>query len=335
MLSLVLYQLPLAHDIALAGLTCRALCDAAKLAFKARPFSGEVVTLAGHTSHVWKVATAADDHIITGAFDSTVKVWRDGVCVRTIQAHTEAVRGVIVVLGGTRFVSGSIDHTVKLWTLEGGLERTFEMGGPVYCVAALPDGEHFVVGVGDGGLHLYHVDGRLVHRFKGQVNPLGGWDSPLSVMVTHDGQHIIGGTGDGLVNVWSVASKHLVSTCRGHTYMVWAVAEMPDGQRFLSGASDKTVCVWLLDGTHENTFRHLHTDTVCPRGAARQPARALRLDRQDHSALQRQRRRHPAHLQALVQPFVRRVLLALLPDGLRFVIGCERDAYIAYHGLAP
>ena len=46
-LSLVLYQLPLAHDIALTGLTCPALCDAAKLALKARPFSTEVVALAG------------------------------------------------------------------------------------------------------------------------------------------------------------------------------------------------------------------------------------------------------------------------------------------------
>ena len=46
-LGLVLYQLPLAHDIALSGLTCRGLCEAAKLALKARPFSGEVVTLAG------------------------------------------------------------------------------------------------------------------------------------------------------------------------------------------------------------------------------------------------------------------------------------------------
>ena len=45
-LGLVLYQLPLAHDIALSGLTCRALCEAAKLALKARPFSGEVVRLA-------------------------------------------------------------------------------------------------------------------------------------------------------------------------------------------------------------------------------------------------------------------------------------------------
>ena len=37
---------------------------------------------------------------------------------------------------------------------------------------------------------------------------------------------------------------------------------MPDGQRILSGANDKTVRVWLLDGTHQNTFSELHTDTV-------------------------------------------------------------------------
>ena len=43
-LGLVLYQLPLAHDIARTGLTCHALDDAAKLALKLRPFLGEVVT---------------------------------------------------------------------------------------------------------------------------------------------------------------------------------------------------------------------------------------------------------------------------------------------------
>ena len=41
-LGLVLYQLPLAHDIAAVAPTCHVLCDAVKLARKARPFSGEV-----------------------------------------------------------------------------------------------------------------------------------------------------------------------------------------------------------------------------------------------------------------------------------------------------
>ena len=44
-LGLVLYQLPLAHDIAAVAPTCHVLCDAVKLTMKLRPFSGKVVTL--------------------------------------------------------------------------------------------------------------------------------------------------------------------------------------------------------------------------------------------------------------------------------------------------
>ena len=58
------------------------------LAMKLRRFSGEVVTLAEHTDGVLCVAAAPDGRIITGSFDYTVKVWRDGACERTIQAHT-------------------------------------------------------------------------------------------------------------------------------------------------------------------------------------------------------------------------------------------------------
>ena len=79
----------------------------------------------------------------------------------------------------------------------------------MYCVAALPDGVHFVVGLGNHEVRLYHVDGTLVHAFKGHTN------SVRAVAVTPDGQHIISGSDDTLVKVWSVASKSLVSTCAG------------------------------------------------------------------------------------------------------------------------
>ena len=44
-LGLVLYQLPLAHDIAATALTCRTFHASAKLVQKLRPFTGKVVTL--------------------------------------------------------------------------------------------------------------------------------------------------------------------------------------------------------------------------------------------------------------------------------------------------
>ena len=76
-------------------------------------------------------------------------------------------------------------------------------------VAALPDGVHFVVGLGgdeydeDHGdrerdvydVRVYHVDGTLVHTFQRHVGEV------RAVAVTPDGQHIISGSYDTLVMV--------------------------------------------------------------------------------------------------------------------------------------
>ena len=124
----------------------------------------------------------------------------------------------------------------------------------MWCVAALPNGVHFVVGAAFD-VKLYHIDGTLVHTFKGHLLHV------YAVAVTGDGQHIISGSGDGRVKVWNVASKSLVGDCIGHNSAVHAVAVMPDGKRILSGSADKTVRRWLLDGTQTDTFR-LHTGSV-------------------------------------------------------------------------
>ena len=81
-------------------------------------------------------------------------------------------------------------------------------------IAAHPDGVHFVVGL-DNDWRLYHVDGTLVHVFKGHDHNVN------AVAVTPDGQHIISGGGDKRVRVWSVASKSLVSTCSGTATALW------------------------------------------------------------------------------------------------------------------
>ena len=138
---------------------------------KARPFSGEVVKLSTFGA-MYCLAATPDGRVITGS-SGEVKVWRDGACERTITAHTRAIWAVAVLPGSARFVSGSSDTTAKLWTLDGALERTFEVGSCVLCVAALPDGAHFVVGLSLNAhyeVRLYHVDGTLVHAFTAHTS---------------------------------------------------------------------------------------------------------------------------------------------------------------------
>ena len=167
--------------------TCRAFRDA-RIAEdeKAMPAAAP---LAGRARNCVAAAPDGRDHHRLGRLE--VKVWRDG----GVRAHHPGARrpvmAVAVLPGGARFASGSDDGTAKLWTLDGALERTFEVGA-LPCVTALPDGVHFVVGTRRSGkeVRLYHVDGTLVHTFKGHAHDV------YAVAVTPDGQHIISGSED-------------------------------------------------------------------------------------------------------------------------------------------
>ena len=161
-------------------------------------------------------AVLPDSRVITLSNDGTVKVWRDGACVRTLQAPY--LNSMAVLPGGARFVSGAwgAPHSAKLYTFDGELEHTFDMHSMVSSIAAMPDGAHFVVGlfVPACEVLLCNVDGTLVHTFPRHPDP---HHAVLALAVTPDGQHILSGTKGRLVNVWSVATKSLVSTCAGHT----------------------------------------------------------------------------------------------------------------------
>ena len=110
----ILARLTLAHHIGRAAPTCHVVSVAARNALKALQFSGEIVTLAGHPVWVMCVATAPDGRVVTGCIDGTIKVWRDGACERTIEAHAHYVTAVAVLPGGVRFVSGSADNTARV-----------------------------------------------------------------------------------------------------------------------------------------------------------------------------------------------------------------------------
>ena len=342
-LGLVLYQLPLAHDIARTGLACHVLCDAAKIALKLRPFSSEVVTLAGHTVDVRCVAVVPDGGIITGSWDRTIKVWRDGACVRSVRAgQAHAVDDVTVLPGGSRFISCSTDGKAKLWTSDGAFERTIiHADCPFRCVAALPDGVHFVLGLGmQKDAVLFHVDGTFVHRFAhDSIFHAGSVDA---VAVAHGGQRIISGSSGCQIRLWNVADKSYERTFTGHTGRILSLAVMPDGQRFLSGASDKTVRLWLLGGTLKKTFR-LHTGEVEALVAMPDNQHALSGSgtvSQHGVPGSGEIKLFNVNDGAVLRTFTHHTnvvcSLALLPDGRRFVSGSrDNTACIVYHGLAP
>ena len=272
-LGQVLYRLPIAHDIALVKSTCRQLHDAAKHAMALRPFSGKVVTLdtmpgePDERTSTRIAVTDVGDILVSCEFDmeGTITRWHGAEWESQTLGKVNNWPTSIAVLPDGRFITGSDDEGAMLWTSQSAFVRSFDTNGvEVKSLAVLPDGVHFAVGLAretddqpaDHYIRLFHIDGALIHIFKGHI------DDVTMLVTTRDGQHIISGADDYDVRVWSVASKSLVSTCEGHAGNVWALSVTPDDQRILSGAEDRSVCVWRLNGDFLKKFDHLH-----PRGA--------------------------------------------------------------------
>ncbi len=76
--------------------------DAARLALKARKYSAEVVTLAGSACVVRGGGARRPHHhrLERRHHQYNIKVWRDGACERTIEAHTDDGIGGLGGLGG-------------------------------------------------------------------------------------------------------------------------------------------------------------------------------------------------------------------------------------------
>jgi WD40 repeat protein len=82
-----------------------------------------------------------------------------GPLIRTLQGHTSGVRAVAVTPDGRRAVSGSDDHTLKVWDLERGEELATLQGHTswVSAVAVTPDGRRAVSASGDDTLKVWDI----------------------------------------------------------------------------------------------------------------------------------------------------------------------------------
>jgi hypothetical protein len=127
--------------------------------------------------------------------------------LRSLEGHTGGVWAVAVSPDGRFIVSGSSDHTVKVWELESGrLLRSLEgHTGGVRAVAVSPDGRFIVSGSEDRTVKVWELEsGRLLRSLKGHTH----WVN--AVAVSPDGRFIVSGSSDHTVKVWELESGRLL-----------------------------------------------------------------------------------------------------------------------------
>ena len=158
--------------------------------------------------------------------------------------HRGSVRCVSYSPDGRHIVSGSFDHTIRIWDTEIGAAIGEPLEGHASWVASVaysPDGRHIVSGSQDKTIRIW--DAKAGAAVGG---PLKGHTSGVrSVAYSPDGRHIISGSWDYTIRIWgSETGASVGQPLEGHTSDVMYVAYSPDGQHIISGSYGHTSRVW-------------------------------------------------------------------------------------------
>ena len=198
-----------------------------------------VRALTGHTHSVRAIA-AHGDTLVSGSYDTTVRVWRvsTGESTFTLRGHTQKVYSVVLDTQRNRCISGSMDNSVKIWSLSDGT-CLHNLEGHNSLVGLLDlKGDRLVSAAADSTLRIWDPE-------------TGGCKATLMAHTgaitcfQHDARKVISGS-DRTLKMWDAKSGEFVRDLLTDLSGVWQVGF--DGRRCVAAVQrDQLTYIEVLD----------------------------------------------------------------------------------------
>jgi WD40 repeat protein len=187
------------------------------------------------------------------------KTLREGWEAAALKGHTALINSVCFSSNGRRALSGSSDHTFKLWdTASFKCLQTFKGHTEwVKSVCLSVDGRYALSGSWDSTLKLWEIEsGRCLRTFSEHQGGVS------SVCLSAGGRYALSGSEDQTLKLWETASGRCLRTFTGHSDAVKAVNLSADSCYALSGSKDLTLKLWdMTSGRCLRSFEG-HTKSV-------------------------------------------------------------------------
>jgi len=199
--------------------------------------------------------------LIIGAAVMNGAVAQEGARIEVVlrMEHSGSVNSVAFSPDGKTVLSGSYDHTLKLWDVATGYEIRTLVGhsGEVTSVAFSPDGKTALSASADATLKLWDIEtGRQIKTLAGHSGSVN------SIAFSPDGKSALSGGDDYTLRLWDLTKGHEVGTFSGHSGGVTCVAFSPNGRRALSGSWDKMLKLWDLTTGREIRNFTAHSNRI-------------------------------------------------------------------------
>jgi WD40 repeat protein len=163
-----------------------------------------------------------------------------GVCLKTYNGHTKAVRCVKIIENSNKLISGSDDSTIKIWNLDTSkCERTLK--GHLDCVGSLllTKNSKLISGSFDASIKVWDLK-----TFK-CLNTLKEEFKVICLSIISNNQ-FVSALVDGTINIWDLNSFNRASSFKAHDKSILCVKLVNDS-RLITSSADKTIKVWDLN----------------------------------------------------------------------------------------
>jgi WD40 repeat protein len=173
---------------------------------------------------------------------ANLAAWRRELAeLKGVFPHDGQVYSVAFSPDGKTILTGSSDHTARLWDAATGrpIGPPLDHRDWVHAVAFSPDGKTILTGCRDKTARRWDaVTGRPIG--PPMVHP----DEVLSVAFSPDSKFFLTGSWDKTVRLWDAASGRSVGHALPHPRAIKSVAFSPDGKAILTACQDGMARLW-------------------------------------------------------------------------------------------
>lgn len=206
--------------------------------------TGEIIRTIKEDGPIWALSIHPEGKILaTGNTNGEINIWTEGKLTQTIRGHSARIKTMLFSPDGQKIVSGSDDHSIKIWGLDGECLKTL-VGHTnwIWHLAISSNGDLIVSSSEDRTVKFWDVEtGFCTRTLDGYINQV--W----SLSFDSKGKLISSGSEDGIVRVWDVEKESVVSDLIGHQNWINCVTFNKEGNLLASGSADKTVIIWDVE----------------------------------------------------------------------------------------
>ncbi|KAK9781282.1 putative F-box domain-containing protein [Seiridium cardinale] len=166
-----------------------------------------------------------DNMLVTGSYDSTIKIWRidDGSVIRTLHGHTSGIRAI--QFDERVLVSGSLDGTVRIWNWRTGvcINTLMHTGGVITVHMA---GDLLASGSMDKSIKVFNFKTKEIISLRGHTD----WVNQVKLDIAS--RTLLSCSDDCTIKLWDLDTQRCIKTFEGHIGQVQQVMALPDDYEF-------------------------------------------------------------------------------------------------------